>query len=94
MKNREKGKIKQILKRIFFQTYLIYFSFLMLRLNNFKIHKVLTNFNYILFSFIFYLGHPNIRVNHIFLTFFFFFLFFYCFRIFFGIKYKLKQFLN
>ena len=78
MKNREKGKIKQILKRIFFfQTYLIYFSSLMLRLNDFKIHKVLTNFNYILFSFIFYLGHPNIRVNNIFLTFYFIFLIFF-----------------
>ena len=56
MKWKKIKKIKSInYFYIFFQTHLTYSNFSIIKLNNLKIYKFLTNFNYILFSFIIFI---------------------------------------
>ena len=43
------------------QTHFTYFYLLYKYLNNLKIHKFLTNFNNISFSFVFFMVKPNMR---------------------------------
>ena len=54
---KENNKIKLKLINYFYMLLLIhfaYFYYFISKLNNLKIYKILTNFNYILFSFIFF----------------------------------------
>ena len=60
-----------MIKKIFLllQTHFVYFNSSIKRLNNLNIHKILINFNYNLFSFIFFIGQLNIKKSFSFIFF-------------------------